>query len=124
MPLRYAPISNDEVFKKKQVLEGKISPETKKKVIDARNCPRCKNTVTVDAMYCSICGQLLSNRPGALNEILSSNPAIMKQIISEVQKNVEKKLMFKELAEERFKVMAKCKTSSFFLFYSVYMLFP
>jgi integrase len=108
MPLRYAPISNDEVFKKKQVLEGKISPETEKKVIDARNCPRCKNTVTPDAMYCSICGQLLRNRAGALNEMLSSTPAIMQQIISEVQKNVEKRLMFQDLAEERLKIMAKC----------------
>ncbi|MGD2091524.1 MAG: tyrosine-type recombinase/integrase [Candidatus Aminicenantes bacterium] len=108
MPLRYAPISNDEVFKKKQILEGKISQEPKKKVIDARNCPRCKNTVTPDAMYCSICGQLLNNQTGALKDILSSNPSIMQQIISEVQKNVEKKLMFQELAEERFKIMAKC----------------
>ena len=108
MPLRYAPISNDEVFRKKQIIEGKISPEPKKKVIDARNCPRCKNTVIPDALYCSICGQLLSNCPGALNEILSSNPAIMQQIISEVQKNLEKKMMFQNLAEERFNVMARC----------------
>jgi integrase len=108
MPLRYAPISNDEVFKKKQVLEGKISPEPKRKVIDARTCPRCKNTVTPDAMYCSICGQLLSNRPGTLNEILKNNPVIMQQIINEVQKSIEKKMNFQKLAEERFKVMVKC----------------
>jgi integrase/recombinase XerD len=107
MPLRYAPISNDEVFRKKQILEGKINPEPKKKVIDARNCPRCKNTVTQNAKYCGICGQLLGNKPGALNEILNSNPAIMQQIINQVQENVEKKLMFQELAEERFKIMAK-----------------
>jgi hypothetical protein len=105
MPLRYAPISNDEVFKKKQILEGKISPEPKKKVIDARNCPRCKNTVTADAMYCSVCGQLLNKQPDALNEILLNNPTIMQQIINEVQKSVEKKMRYQKLAEERLKVM-------------------
>ncbi len=108
MPLRYAPISNDEVFKKKQVLEGKIVPEKKMKIIDARNCPRCKNTVTPDSMYCSICGQLLSKEPHALNEIIKSNPSIMQQIISEVQKNVEKKLEYQKLADERLKIMAEC----------------
>ena len=66
MPLRYAAISNDEVFKKKRILEGKDSPEPEKKIIDARNCPRCKNTVTPDAMYCSVCGQLLNSKPGEL----------------------------------------------------------
>lgn len=49
MPRRYASISADEVFKKKKILEGKVNPEPKKKVIDARNCPRCKNTVTPDS---------------------------------------------------------------------------
>ena len=105
MPLRYAPISNDEVFKKKQIIEGKVSPELKKKVIDARNCTRCKNTVTPDAMYCSVCGQLLNKQPDALNEILLNNPTIMQQIINEVQKSVEKKMRYQKLAEERFKVM-------------------
>ncbi|MGD2090962.1 MAG: tyrosine-type recombinase/integrase [Candidatus Aminicenantes bacterium] len=108
MPLRYAPISNDEVFRKKQVLEGKMSSEPIRKVIDARKCPRCRNTVMPDAMYCSICGQLLSNRPGTLNEILKNNPVIMQQIIDEVQKSIEKKMNFQKLAEERFKVMVKC----------------
>lgn len=105
MPLRYSPISNDEVFKKKQILEGKISPEPKKKFIDARNCPRCKNTVTVDAMYCSVCGQLLNSSTGALNGILLSNPVIIQQIVKEVQKNIEDKMKYQKLAEERLKVM-------------------
>jgi site-specific recombinase XerD len=109
MPSRYSPISNDEVFKKKQIVEGKISPEPMKKVIDARNCPRCKNTVTADAMYCSVCGQLLSKQPNTLNEILLKNPVIMQQIVNEVQKNVEEKMRFHNLAEERLKAMESSK---------------
>lgn len=107
MPLRYGSFSVDDVMKKRQILEGRKVPE-KPKVRREKRCPRCQNTVFSDSRYCQVCGQLLNNQPGALNEILSSNPAIMQQIISEVQKNVEKKLMFQDLAEERFKIMAKC----------------
>lgn len=102
MPLRYAAISHDEVFKKKRILEGKGKPEIEKKVIDARNCPRCKNTVTQDAMYCCVCGQLLNRKPGELEGILKSNPAIMQQIINEVQKSVEQKMGYHRLTEERY----------------------
>jgi hypothetical protein len=108
MPLRYAAISNDAVFKKKRILEGKDIPEPEKRVIDARNCPRCKNTVTPDAMYCSVCGQLLKSKPAELSEILKSNPAILQQIINEVQRNIEKKMGYQKLGEERFKVMTHC----------------
>lgn len=108
MPLRYAPISADEVFKKKQVLEGKITPEPEKKVIDARNCPRCKNTVTPDSAYCCICGHLLNNQPSELSGIMAENPSIMKQIIGEVTKNVERRMKYQKLADERFKVMTNC----------------
>jgi integrase/recombinase XerD len=107
MPLRYAAISNDEVFKKKRILEGKDSPEPEKKVIDARNCPRCKNTVTPDAMYCSVCGQLLNSKPGELEGILKCNPAIMQKIIEEVQKSVEKRMGYQKLSEERFLAMVR-----------------
>lgn len=107
MPLRYAPIAADEVFKKKQILEGKVRPEPEKKVIDARKCPRCKNAVMPDSAYCSVCGQLLKNRPSELNEILASNPSIMQQIIAEVTENVERRLKYQKLAEERFKVMLR-----------------
>jgi hypothetical protein len=107
MPLRYAAISNDEVFKKKRILEGKLKPEPEKKVIDARNCPRCKNTVTQDAMYCCVCGQLLSSKPGELEGILKCNPAIMQQIVEEVQKNVEKRMGYQKLTEERFHAMVR-----------------
>lgn len=55
--------------------------------------------------YCSVCGQLLDSKPSELNEILKSNPDIMQQIITEVTKNVEKRMRYQKLAEERFKVM-------------------
>jgi integrase len=105
MPLRYAPIAADEVFKKKQVLEGKIRPEQRKKVIDARSCPRCRNTVAPDMAYCCVCGQLLSKQPSEIHEILAGNPDIMQRIVSEVTENVERRMKFKKLAEERFRVM-------------------
>jgi len=108
MPLRYAPITADEVFKKKQILEGKISSEPEKKVLDARNCPRCKNTVTPDSAYCCVCGHLLNSQPSELSEIMAENPSIMKQIISEVTRNVERKMKYQKLADERFKVMTNC----------------
>lgn len=105
MPLRYAPISADEVFKKKQILEGKISPEPEKKVIGARRCPRCKNTVTPDSAYCSICGQLLNSQPSEICGIMAENPNILQQIIEEVTKSVERRMRYQKLAEERFRVM-------------------
>jgi integrase len=107
MPLRYAPIAADEVFKKKQVLEGKVRPEQRKKVIDARSCPRCRNTLTPDMMYCCVCGQLLNDRPSEINEILTNSPDIMQQIVSEVTRNIEKRMKFEKLAEERFQVMMR-----------------
>ena len=108
MPLRYSPIAEDEVFKKKQIIEGKVDPKPEKKVIDARNCPRCKNTVTPDSAYCSVCGQLLNSRSSELNEILKGNPDIMQRIITEVTKNIEKRMKYQELAEERFEAMTNC----------------
>jgi len=108
MPLRYAPIAADEVFKKKQIIEGKISPEPKERILDARNCPRCKNTVTPDSAYCCICGQLLNNKPSEICEMMEENPNIVQQIIREVTQNVERRLNYQKLAYERFKVMTNC----------------
>lgn len=107
MPRRYASISADEVFKKKKILEGKVRPEPERKVIDARSCPRCKNAVTPDSAYCCVCGQLLKSQPSELNEILASSPNIMQQIITEVTKDVERRMKYQKLAEERFKVMMR-----------------
>ena len=60
-----------------------------------------------DMMYCSLCGQLLNDKPSEINEILTKNPDIMQQIVSEVTKKIENKMKFEKLAEERFQVMVR-----------------
>lgn len=107
MPLRYGSFSVEDVMKKRQVLEGR-RVSIKQKVSDEKRCPKCQNTVFSDSCYCQVCGQLLSSQKNEMKEILLNTPSIMQQIINQVQENVEKKLSFQKLAEERFLAMNKC----------------
>ncbi|MCX6817281.1 MAG: tyrosine-type recombinase/integrase [Candidatus Aenigmarchaeota archaeon] len=100
MPLRYAPVSNDAVFRKKQILEGKIKDELQPKIIEARSCPRCKNTVTPDSAYCCVCGQLLSKKVIGLKDMLE-NPLIYETMKSEIERREDLRQKYQQQLNER-----------------------